>query len=226
MNGWLAKIKGFLKALARGERGLSTIPTIVGAISTLAVAGTLAGTVIDQGTATTDDVDKVIQEAVHEVQSAYQIKGSLVGIAAVAGPDAVISQLTFTIALVTTGGSVDFTPPAASAENNGLADPNSLNPIVLSYIDEFQSVENLYWTLQKYGKDDGDNVMEAGELFQITIGGDPAPGKNGGNLADALSKDLSVDTTFGIMIKDPQGIGMGIERRTPSYISRIVNFGY
>lgn len=227
MNRILKKFIAVLQSVNRGEKGIATIPLILGTVSTLAVAGTLATAVVNQGSDASQEVEKMVQEAIQNVQGTYQLKGCFIGKAATTGPQGTIGQFTFTLALVSSGGCIDFTPPTATTDNTGLADPASNNVIVISYTDKYQHVENLYWTLGKCGKNDGDNLLEDNELFQITIGGSPAAGKNGGNMVDALSRDLSTDTNFNIELKAPQsGATLRIERRTPSVIDNIVNFGY
>ena len=50
--------------------------------------------------------------------------------------------------------------------------------VVLSYYDEFNKVDDLYWTVQKCGSSDGDNLLDENEMFQITIG-NPVNGEGG-----------------------------------------------
>jgi archaellin len=225
MNRIWNKFIAILRGINRDEKGIAAMPTIVGAFSTLVVAGTLAGTVVDQGDDLSQEVQKVVQETIQNIEGTYQIKGCVIGRATATGSKGTIGQLTFTVSLASSGGCTDFTPPAASADNTGLSAPDSNNIIIISYTDEYQHVENLYWTLEKLGKNDGDNFLEGNELFQITIGGNTTPGKNGGNMVDALSQDLSTYTTFDIEIKTPQGVTLRMEQTTPSSIENIVNFG-
>ncbi len=67
------------------------------------------------------------------------------------------------------GEPVDFTHPNGSSSNTGLVASGSNNTVVISYTDEDQRVEDLYWTKTELSGD-GDEMLEAGEKFQITIG--------------------------------------------------------
>jgi len=76
------------------------------------------------------------------------------------------------------------------------------------------------WIVTKLGKEDGDYLLEADEKFQITIGG---AATTPGNLIDALSPYLGVNTTFSVVVMTPQGAVLTIERNTPAYIDTIMN---
>ena len=104
----------------------------------------------------------------------------------------------------------------------GLADSSSTNVVVLNYIDEDQTENDLYWTVTKLGNADADDLLENNERFQITVGGDTA-GSGGGNLIDALDTDLTVKKTFNLEILTPVGAVLVIERTTPAYIDTIMN---
>jgi archaellin len=226
MNIFLKKIIEILRRISKEQRGIATIPTVLGVVSALAVAGTLANAVVYQGADVSQEAEQVVQETLQNIQGTYQLRGCPIGTAATTGPNGTIGQIIFTLALVSRGGYIDFTPPTPTADNTGLADPASNNIISISYTDKYQHAENLYWTIDTCGKNNGDNLLEYNELFQLTIGGSPVPGQNGGNMVDALGKDLSTDTTFNIEMKAPQGTTLRLERRTPPNIDTIVNFHY
>ena len=80
-------------------------------------------------------------------------------------------------------------------------------------------MDDLAWTVSKLGNADTDDLLEANERFEITIGG--AGGS--GDLVDALTTDLTVKTTFDLEILTPAGATLTIERSTPAWIDTIVN---
>ena len=94
--------------------------------------------------------------------------------------------------------------------------------MVLSYVDQDQHVNDLYWTVTKLGSADADELLEQNEKFEIVIGGDTA-GSGAGNLIDALTTDLTVNKTFSIIVTTPVGAVLEIERTTPAYIDTIMN---
>ncbi len=66
---------------------------------------------------------------------------------------------------------IDFTAPSAD-NGTGIAAAGSTNKVVINYIDQNQTVNNLYWTATPLGTNNGDDLLDAGEKFQITIGSD------------------------------------------------------
>ena len=121
------------------------------------------------------------------------------------------------------GDPVDFTQPNQDGADTGVAASNSSNKVVINYIDSSKTVTNLYWTYTALGTTDGDDLLETGEKFEITIGSDTA-GASGGNLIDALNPNyLSVNDTFTLEILTPVGAVLVIERTTPHYIDTKMN---
>jgi archaellin len=139
-------------------------------------------------------------------------------VAGTTGSSGTVAQLKFTIANVLGGEPVDFTIPT-DAGGDGVADTGSSNVVVINYHDQTQTVDDLYWTISKLGNADTDDLLEANERFEITIGG--AGGV--GDLEDALTTALTVKTTFNIEILTPSGATLTIERTTPAWIDTIVN---
>ena len=149
------------------------------------------------------------------------VKSPIYAKAATIGPQGTICQLSFNVALVCSDGFIDFTPPTASPENNGLAGPDSTNLIVISYTDANQHVDNLYWTVAKLGKDNGNDLLEGSEMYQITVGGNPVAGIDGGNLVDALNSDLSTNTEFVIDMGAPQSAILHLEGKTTASLKKM-----
>jgi archaellin len=226
MNGLIARLAGLMQGLIKQERGFTALQTAIGVVSSVAVAGTLGTAVVNSGSDAAEETQKVVQESIANIEGTYDLRGSVIGTTAKAGASGALGQLTFSLALVCSDGSMNFTPPSPSPDNNGLAGPDSQNIIVISYTDQNQYVDNLYWTVSKLGNDDGDFILDGREMYQITIGGNRAAGQNGGNLIDALNPDLSTYTKFSIDVKSPQGANLVLERTTPAYIHNIVNFRY
>jgi flagellin FlaB len=120
------------------------------------------------------------------------------------------------------GESMDFTPPTSSSSNNGICDSTSKNRVVINYSDSYQTVTNLYWIYTPLGITNGNDILETGEKFQITIGSVTA-GTAGGNLIDALTTKLTSNKTFTLQIVTAAGAVLIIERTTPPYIDTIMD---
>ena len=103
-----------------------------------------------------------------------------------------------------------------------MAASGSGNKIVISYIDQDQKWNDLYWTINKLGNADDDDLLEQYEKFEIVIGSTTVA-SGGGNLVDALTPDLGINKTFTIEVKPPIGAVLNIERTTPPYIDTVMN---
>ncbi len=195
--------------------------TAIGLTASIAAAGSIATAVVSSGTESSHEIDQAITSTITNLEGTFIIKGEMTGKAHVTAGHGTLGQIIFNVGLVLNNGQMDFTPPAADPGNNGLAGPDSANVIIISYADTNQKADNLYWTVTKLGRNNGDNILDGGELFQITIGS-PIAGQNGGNLVDALNPDLSTNTRFVLEILHAQAPGFKIESTTPSSFSKVI----
>jgi archaellin len=223
MFGLTEKLHRIFKLLNRNQRGFTAVQAVICSAALLGTSATVAGGIIASGAEASDRTEDKINETIQHIQSTFMLKGSVVAMAEETGSRGKVSQIIFSVSLVTEGGAADFTPPSPDEENSGTAGPHSDNVIVISYIDEYQHSDNVFWTVKKLGRDDGDYLLETNELFQITIGGDLQPGKNGGNLVDLLDYDLTTYTPFNIQVGAPQGAMLEFERSTPASLNRCSN---
>jgi archaeal flagellin FlaB len=216
-------IKRFIKC-SRDEKGITGLETAIILIAFVVVAAIFAYTVLSAGLFASQKSQEAVYSGLESTQGTMEVKGSLIGVAATTGTAGTMGQLTFTVALATGGGYIDFTGPTATGGNTGIAAAGSNNVVVIAYTDDHQHVEDLYWTMSRLGGGDADNMLEAGEKFQITIGGSPTAGAAGGNLVNALTTDLSINTSFTIQVKPPQGATLTLERTTPPFIDTVMDF--
>lgn len=209
---------------SRDEKGITGLETAIILIAFVVVAAIFSYTVLSAGLFASQKSQDAIYSGLESTQGTMEVKGSLIGVATTTGAAGTVGQLSFTVALATGGGYIDFTAPNAPAGNTGVSAAGSNNQVVISYTDAYQHVEDLYWTMTPLGSCDADSLLEPGEKFQITIGGSATAGTAGGNLVDALGHDLSTSTDFTIQIKPPQGATMTIQRKTPAFIDTVMDF--
>jgi flagellin FlaB len=214
-----------LKKFLNREKGITGLETAIILIAFVVVAAVFAYTALSAGLFSTQKSQEAVYSGLKEARSTLELRGPVIATANSTGANGIIKQITFTVANVLGGEAVDFTPPTAAATNNGtaLTGTNATNKVVITYIDQNQKVENLYWTVTKLGKDDGDNLLETNEKFQIIVGNTDNT-TNGGNLYDALSANrLGINRTFNLEVVTPVGAVLTIERTTPAYIDTIMN---
>jgi len=212
-----------LEQVLRGEKGITGLETAIILIAFVVVAAVFAYTALSAGLFSTQKSQEAVYAGLEEARSSVGLKGAVIAKAENTGASGYLSQLTFTLANSLGGEPMDLTPPTANTtSNNGLADTDSTNVVVISYIDADQRVEDLYWSTDKLGSADADDMLEEDEKFQITIGA-AGTGAGGGNLVDALDPNLLVNKSFTIEVKTSVGAVLIFERTTPAYIDDVIN---
>ncbi len=207
----------------RNEKGITGLETAIILIAFVVVAAVFAYTALSAGLFSTQKAQEAVYSGLKEAQSTLELRGGVIATAGTTGADGTIKQLTVVVSNVLGGEPVDFTEPNPNSSNNGIAAAGSPNKVVINYIDSRQVVNNLFWTMVPLGTSDGDDLLETGEKFQITIGSNDE-GQDGGNLLDALQvENLSVNDTFTLEIITPIGAILVIERTTPPYIDTKMN---
>jgi archaeal flagellin FlaB len=204
------------------ERGITGLETAIILIAFVVVASVFAYTVLSAGLFSTQKSQEAIYSGLQEAQSTLVMKGGVIAKAENTGHSGYLSQLTFTIGNALGGEPINFTAPTADSDNTGLADATSSNVVVISYIDQDQKINDLYWTVTKLGNADTDDLLESNEKFQITVGSDTAT-DSGGNLVDALTPNLTASKSFTIEVKTPAGAVFTFERTTPPYIDSVMH---
>jgi flagellin FlaB len=206
-----------LKKFLNHEKGITGLETAIILIAFVVVAAVFAYTALSAGLFSTQKSQEAVYSGLKEAQSTLELRGGVIAVANSTGASGEIALIKFVLANVLGGEHVDFTPPA-DANHDGISDNGSDNVVVINYQDKSQTVDNIFWTADKLGNADDDDLLEDQERFEITIG------DASGNLTDALSGNpLSVKTTFNLEILTPGGATLNIERTTPAWIDSIIN---
>ena len=207
----------------KGQKGITGLETAIILIAFVVVAAVFAYTTLSAGLFATQKSQEAVYSGLKEARSTVELRGAVVATANTTGSGGTIKQISFTLGSVLGGEPLDFTGPTANTSgNNGQANSGSSNKVVISYIDQDQKVNDLYWTVAKLGTADSDDLLENNETFEITIGSGTA-GSGGGNLIDALTTDLTVNKTFTVEVKPSVGAVLNIERTTPAFVDTIMN---
>ena len=213
-----------LKKILKHEKGITGLETAIILIAFVVVAAVFAYTALSAGLFSTQKAQESVYSGLKEAQSTLELRGGVIATANTTGASGKVQQVSFIVSNVLGGESIDFTPPTANTSTaTGLADTDSTNVVVINYQDEDQTVNDLYWSIEKLGNADADNLLETNERFEITIGSG-TPGEDGGNLCNALpTANLTVNKTFNLEVLTPVGAVLQIERTTPAYIDTIMN---
>jgi archaeal flagellin FlaB len=207
------------------QKGITGLETAIILIAFVVVAAVFSYAILSAGLYSSQKSQEAVYKGLKEAQGATTMKGGLIATAEPAnvGNGGFISQFSFTVSNAMGGVGNDFTPPTASGAHNGKAAAGSPNKVTISYIDPYQKVDDLFWSLNRLGACNSDNILDSEELFQITVG-DPVTNNGGGNLADALAlRHLGVNTRFTLVITTPTGATLSLERTTPGFIDATLN---
>jgi archaeal flagellin FlaB len=212
-----------VKKALNEQKGITGLETAIILIAFVVVAAVFAYAILSAGLFSSQKSQEAIYKGIKEAQSTTKVMGGIVTKAENPGINGYISQITFTISTTLSGADLDFTPPDPGSSNNGFCATGSDNKVVISLVDPYQKVDDLYWTLTKLGNCNADNLLDPNEQFQITIGSN-VTNTAGGNLVDALSlQHLGTNTRFMIQITTPVGATNSLERTTPAYIDKVMN---
>ena len=207
--------------LHKGQKGITGLETAIILIAFVVVAAVFAYTVLSAGLFATQKSQEAVYSGLKEAQGSLEIRSGVIAEANTTGDNGTVKQVSFVISNALGGEPMDFTAPTAD-NATGLAASDSSNKVVISYIDQDQQENDLYWTITKLGNADDDDLLERNEKFKLTIG-DTTAGAGAGNLIDALDTALTVNKQFSIIVSTPFGAVLEIERTTPAYIDTIMN---
>ena len=200
-------IKKAYSKIQGNEKGITGLETAIILIAFVVVASVFAYTVLSAGIFSSQKGKEAVYSGLEQARSSLTLKGSVV--AKDADNNDEVDQIVFTVTNALDGEAIDLTTPD-DADTNGLADAESDNVTVISYMDANQRIDDLAWTKTALGKDDGDNLLEPGEKYEITVD------------LTAVDADVKAYTTFSLEIKPPKGSVLIIEATTPAAIDPVM----
>jgi flagellin FlaB len=185
------------KRFLREEAGITALETAIILIAFVVVASVFAFTILSAGTFSTERGKEAVYAGLSEVRSSMEVKGSVIATGVTTGTNGTIDTLIFTIA------------NAVGGEPINLDDDDGDRVLIIDYRDATTSTTNLEWTLEWMVQSDEDDLLEGGELAEITI-----------PIADS-NIDLGPNTDFVIEVKPQSGAVLNIQRTTPAYIELV-----
>jgi flagellin FlaB len=187
-----------LKKLAgkmhRDERGITGLETAIILIAFVVVASVFAYTVLSAGIFSSQKGQEAVYTGLEQARSTLELKGDVVA----KSSGGAITQLIFSVANALDGEAIDLT------------DTTGNNVTVISYSSETNRTEELSWTASPQGWGDSDSLLEAGEMFEITVD------------MRTAGESIGIYRTFQIEVKPPVGSALIIERTTPASLDSVM----
>ena len=210
-------LKRFLRN-ENNQKGITGLETAIILIAFVVVAAVFSYTVLSAGLFSTQKSSEAVYSGLEEAQSTMEINGGVIGFDT--GDDDDMDYIKVTLSNAVGGEPINFTAPT-DAGPDGKADSGSSNVVTISYVDAVERVDDLAWSKTAIGDDDGDDLLETGERFEITI---PGTGDGTSDFTGVLGdQQLVTSTQFKIEIKPPTGAVLEIERTTPANLDPVMN---
>lgn len=181
------------KSFHKSERGQTALETAIILIAFVVVASVFAFTILSAGQSSTEKGKQAISAGLEGVQSSMSAKGAIIA----KGASNKVDKVIFTLSLVAGGSPVDLTT-------------GTDKKVVIGYRDGKQIVNDVSWDKAFVGSNNSNDLLEAGELAEITV-----------DLA-SLSPALGPNTEFTIEVKPPAGAVLNISRTTPAAIGDVL----
>jgi len=189
------------KTMRRDERGITGLETAIILIAFVVVASVFAYTVLSAGIFSSQKGQEAVYTGLQHARSTLELKGDVI-----AHTDNIqVNELVICVASALNGQPIDLTEPADNG--NGTADGNSSNVVVVSYASKNIRTDDLYWQANQLGRGNGDDMLDPGETFEMTI------------YLNGAGESIGTYQTVSIEIKPPTGSVLVIERTTPAALS-------
>ena len=185
-------LKRLAKTMRRDERGITGLETAIILIAFVVVASVFAYTVLSAGIFSSQKGQEAVYTGLQQARSTLELKGDVVA----HGNSSQVNQLVICVASALNGEKIDLTDPSGNE-----------NVVVVSYASKNIRTDDLGWTATQLGKGNGDDMLDPGETFEMTI--------------DLTGAGEVVGTyhTFDVEIKPPVGSVLIVERTTPAALA-------
>jgi flagellin FlaB len=188
----MSKLLRLFRRTTREEEGITGLETAIILIAFVVVATVFAFVVLSTGLFSSERGKEAVYAGLQKTRGTLELRGSVI-----ANTDGtIVDTLVFDLANSAGGEPVNLDPAASS------------NKMVIDYRDAAVNVPNMTWAVA-WLVGDGDDLMEAGELAEITV--------------DVTAQTLGANEPFTLEVKPPLGGVMVIARTTPAGLDTVVD---
>ena len=192
------KVKRLFSSLHNKEEGITGLETAIILIAFVIVASVFAFVVLSTGLFSAERGKETVFAGLEKARGNLEVRGALTVIDVNAD------------GAITTADDIIFNLANAAGGFPVLVDPAATtNSVVINYIDAQDRVADATYTVTEI-QGDGDNLLETGELFEITVN---PPG----------TSTLVPNEIFTLEVVPPQGGTLLIERTMPPEIDTVMD---
>ena len=210
------------------QRGITGLETAIILIAFVVVASVFAFTVLSTGVFSAERGKETVFAGLKEAQASLSPGGGMNAIRGdVEGTNAIV-KLVFVVTSAVGGQEIDLTPPNTTDDATPDPDVNTgaQTVMIIAYSDENQFIDDLDWTVDFIGKENGDFILDEDEQAEITVWlhDQDATDYNLGTASNTqyLTTRLGINTRFRIEVEPAEGSTLVLERTTPPRLQPII----
>ena len=190
-------LKRIIKRARNEEEGITGLETAIILIAFVIVASVFAYVVLSAGLFSSQKAKEAVNAGIQSTMATVEVRGNVV----VKMESSEVTEIYFCVGIPHAGSPVDFSPSTAN-----------ISPLVISYSDADNLLPSVNWTIEKLSTINADNILDANELFQVTV---TVP--SSGNVS------IGPYDSFALEVKPADGPVLCIERTIPGRVSQYVN---
>jgi flagellin FlaB len=195
----MIKVMKAMFNLHRGEKGMTGLETAIILIAFVTVAAVFGYAVLSAGLFSAEQGKASIYAGLNEAKSNLELSGSVLA----KGNSENVTSILFTVKNAIAGNPIDMT----------VNDGSGKNKTVISLTTKNDYLNNVEWSKAAIGDDNGNDLLETGEQFEITI--DVS--------ALTLSAPLQANDTFSLQVKPALGSTITVQRQLPPAIEPVMD---
>ncbi len=164
----------------RSERGITGLETAIILIAFVVVASVFSYTVLTAGVFASQKSNESVNASIDEVRSLITIKGNTLAYKGSVDIDGVASttadaveavvRISMQLASAPAGLPIDLTPPyQVNATNKSLEPSTKSNSLIINYVDSTQVINDMAFTVEFTGNNDGDDSLEPTERAVVSV---------------------------------------------------------
>jgi len=199
-------LAGTVANVYSGQRGMTGLETAIILIAFVTVAALFGYAVLSAGLFSAERGKESVYSSLQQAKANMEISGSVIVKSSDITDNA--TSIIFTVRNAINGAPIDMTP------NYGVTEGE--NKCVISLTTAAGYYNNVKWDISRMAAVDGDDLLEAGEQFGITI----YLTDLGGAFTDP---GIGVNEWFNIQVKPTQGSTMTIQRTLPGGLDPVMD---
>ena len=195
-----------VKDLLKDQEGMTGLETAIILIAFVTVAAVFGYAVLSAGLFSAERGKETIYAGLNEARSNLELSGSVI---AKSDDNVNVRSVLFTVKSAIAGNPIDMTPCDGTSA--------AANKCVISLNTANDYINNVKWTKVAIGAGNGNDLLETGEQFEITIDMTDL------GVAGSLSENLTINDKFSLQVKPAIGSTITIQRTLPAAIGPVMD---